>query len=257
MLASLTDWYSVLVATDVTTTDGKTMDQARGKNGAVTPTTSTIRRSRPWVTNVLWHRPIAIARANARAWLLVNTGTYGLLVIGFVVGLLFPELSQDRATALEDDGTGELVRSVFATPALFALLILAVNVFRLSLLTIIVPSVVVPFAGLACFGYWAVQTGVTLVPASAGGWVALIPHVLTVVIELQAYALCCLGVYVLGRSWVRPRSAGVTLHRQGYLAGLRQLAVLAVPALVLLVVGAVWEAYSLRYLVGPLARLLA
>ncbi len=41
-------------------------------------------------------------------------------------------------------------------------MILAVNVLRLSLATIVVPSLVIPFAGLVFLGYWLVETGITL-----------------------------------------------------------------------------------------------
>lgn len=202
----------------------------------------------------IWRRPGEIIRENARVYLVLNIATYGLFVLGFVAGLVFPGLSQARATALEDDGTAALVGAVVRTPPLFALLILAVNVFRLSLLTIVVPSLIVPFAGLAFFGYWLVQTGVTLVPGSPEGWVALIPHSLTLVIELQAYILVALGVFLIGKYWIRPDAARVTRRRQGYLVGLRKTGSLALPALALLVVGAVWEAYSLRYFVYPLSQ---
>ena len=202
----------------------------------------------------IWRRPVQIVRENARVYLILNTATYGLFVLGFVAGLLFPGLSQARATALEDDGTAALVGAVVRTPPLFALLILAVNVFRLSLLTIVVPSLIVPFAGLAFFGYWLVQTGVTLVPGSPEGWVALIPHSLTLVIELQAYVVVTLGVFLIGKYWTRPEAAQVSRRRQGYMVGLRKTGLLALPALALLVVGAVWEAYSLRYFVYPLGQ---
>ena len=48
------------------------------------------------------------------------------------------------------------------------------------------PSMIVPFAGIALFAYWALTTGMTLVPPNDIGWVALIPHTLTLIIELQA-----------------------------------------------------------------------
>ncbi|WIB60205.1 stage II sporulation protein M [Curtobacterium sp. MCLR17_007] len=211
-------------------------------------------RSEPPGRAAVWRRPLEVIRGNARTYLVLNVATYGLVVLGFAAGLLFPQLSQDRATALQDDGTADLVGSVVSRPPLFALLIFAVNLFRLSLLTIVVPSLIVPFAGLAFFGYWLVQTGVTLVPATGEGWVAMIPHSLTIVIELQAYIVFALGAFLIGRYWLRPRSAGVERRRDGYVAGLRTTGVLAVPAVALLVVGAVWEAYSLRYFIHPLSQ---
>lgn len=81
-----------------------------------------------------------------------------------------------------------------------------------------------------------------------------LPHSLTLVVEFQAYLVLLLGVYLLGRTWIRPGTAGADNRRGGYLYGLRQLGRLAVLAAVLLVIGAVYEAFSLRYLVHPLAQ---
>ncbi|WP_329091373.1 stage II sporulation protein M [Streptosporangium sp. NBC_01469] len=203
-----------------------------------------------------WRRPFRVIRENMRAYLVINAAAYGLAIIGFVIGLVFPDLSAARSASLEEDGTGELVRWLVNTPPLFALTILGVNLFRLSVLTIVLPSLIVPFAGLAFFGYWSVETGITLVPASPQGWVALIPHSLTLVIEFQAYVLLLLGAYLLGRNWLFPRTIGAKSRRQGYVRGLQRIGLLALPALALLIVGAVWEAYSLRYFVYPLSQLL-
>ncbi|MGV2984146.1 hypothetical protein ACNPNP_10605 [Microbacterium sp. AGC85] len=203
-----------------------------------------------------WRRPFRIIRDNRRAYLVINLAAYGLALIGFAIGLVFPELNAAQTAGLEEDGTGELVRWLVNIPPLFALTILGVNVFRLSLLTIVLPSLIVPFAGLAFFGYWAVETGITLVPASAQGWVALIPHSLTFIIELQAYILLLLGAYLLGKYWLFPRSIGAKNRRQGYVRGLQRIGLLALPAVALLIIGAVWEAYSLRYFVHPLSQLL-
>ncbi|WP_309068107.1 stage II sporulation protein M [Microbacterium sp.] len=204
----------------------------------------------------LRRRPFRVIRENRRAYLILNAAAYGLALVGFVLGVVFPDLNAAQAASLEEDGTGELVRWLVNVPPLFALTILGVNVFRLGLLTIVLPSLVVPFAGLALFGYWAVETGITIAPASPQGWVALIPHALTFVIELQAYVLLLLGAYLVGRHWLWPRRVGAGNRRRAYVQGLRRLGLLALPALALLVVGALWEAYSLRYLVHPLTQLL-
>ena len=214
--------------------------------------TSTELTSRP----PLWRRPLNIIRENKRAYLIINLATYGLAIIGFLIGLAFPALSAAKVTGLQDNGTEAMVVWLINIPPLFALVILAVNVFQLSLLTIVLPSLVVPFAGLAFFGYWAVQTGITLAPGTPEGWVSLIPHSLTFVIELQAYVIVALGTYRLGSSWLFPRSVGAPNRRRGYLQGLKHLGLLALPALLLLIIGAVWEAYSLRYFIYPLQQLL-
>jgi hypothetical protein len=199
-------------------------------------------------------RPFRILRENARAYLVANATMYGLFLAGFVVGLPFPHLSQAQHDRLIDDGTATLVQSLINNPWLFALMILGVNTLRMGALTIVLPSMIVPFAGVPLFAYWAFTTGLTLVPASDIGWVALIPHSLTVIIEFQAYILLLLGVYLLGKYWIRPRTAGAENRRGGYVRGLQQLGWLSLPAAILFVVGAVYEAFSLRYLVHPLAQ---
>ncbi|WP_373540223.1 hypothetical protein [Chamaesiphon sp.] len=43
-------------------------------------------------------------------------------------------------------------------------------------------------------------------------------------------------------------------YRQGYVRGLQQLGWLSLSALPLFIVGAIWEAFSLRYLIQPLTQ---
>lgn len=199
-------------------------------------------------------RPFRIIDENAGAYLAANAAAYGIFLVGFGLGLVFPQLSQAQHTRLEDDGTADLVRSLIANPWLFALTILAVNTLKMGALTIVAPSMMVPFAGIALVAYWALTTGMTLVPSSDIGWVALIPHSLTLIVEFQAYLMLLLGVYLLGKYWLRPVTVGAENHRQGYRRGLQDLGWLALPALALFVVGAVYEGFSLRYFVHPLAE---
>ncbi|RAU97457.1 stage II sporulation protein M [Mycobacterium colombiense] len=199
-------------------------------------------------------RPFRIVGENAQVYLLANAAAYGSFMVGFCLGLFFPQLSQAQHTRLQQDGTADLVQSLITHPWLFALAILAVNTLKMGALTIVMPSMIVPFAGIVLFAYWAFTTGLTLVPLNDIGWVALIPHSLTLIVEFQAYVLLLLGAYLLGKSWVVPRTVEAVNRRQGYLRGLQDLGWLALPALALLVVGAVYEAFSLRYFVHPLAE---
>ena len=69
--------------------------------------------------------------------------------------------------------------------------------------------------------------------------------------------LLVLGAYLIGRSWLWPRTAGAKHRRQGYARGLQLAGWVSLPALGLLVIGAIYEALSLSYLVPILIRLLA
>jgi hypothetical protein len=111
-----------------------------------------------------------------------------------------------------------------------------------------------PFSGIAIFACKAFTLGLPIAPTTAFAAVRWIPHSLTALIEFQAYALLMFGAYILGRSWVRPATIGARNHRQGYVRGLQELGWLSLSALPLFIVGAIWEAFSIRYLVPPLTQ---
>ncbi|MGP9538087.1 hypothetical protein ACT3SP_08745 [Brachybacterium sp. AOP43-C2-M15] len=197
---------------------------------------------------------LQILRTHLRAYLLANLLMYGLVLGGFALGLAVPELAAGRATALEEDGTADLVGRLLSNVWLFAVTILGVNAITVGLFSIVLPSLVIPFAGIVIFACRAVVIGVTLAPTDPSTWIVLIPHSLTLVIEFQAYILLVLGVYLLGRAWITPAFVGETSRVRAYGQGLRLLGRLGLAALVLLVVGALYEAFTLRYLVPVMLR---
>lgn len=195
---------------------------------------------------------LRLVRTHLRAHLLLSGLMYGALLLGMAAALAFPTLNAARTAAQDADGTTDLVVSLLRSPWLFAVTILAVNVLTVALPTILLPSLVVPFAGVAVGVYHAFTFGLTLAPVDATTATTLVPHSLTILIEIQAYALVMLGAYVLGRAWLWPTTVGAPDRRRGYLLGLRQVGLLALPAMMLFVVGAVYEALSLRYIVPAL-----
>jgi Stage II sporulation protein M len=198
-------------------------------------------------------KPFQIIRTNFRAYLIINAIVYGLVITGMVAAMVFPNLGATQLADLEDNGTGDLVRSLLHNPWLFSLTILGVNVVTAAQ-WIVLPSLVVPFAGIALFAYKTFTLGLAMAPTTKIMAVGLIPHSLTILIEFQAYALLMFGAYILGRSWVRPAAIGARNHRQGYVRGLQQLGWLSLSTLPLFIVGAIWEAFSIRYLIHPLTQ---
>jgi hypothetical protein len=203
-----------------------------------------------------YRKPFQIIRANLRPFFVINAIVYGMFIAGLVAAMLFPELAATKAASSEGDGSFDLARSLFVSPWLFALVILAVNVFTAAGVWILLPSLVVPFAAIPLFAYKAFILGSGLFPTTELAAVGWIPHSLTALIEFQAYSLLVFGAYILGRSWLRPATIGAPNRRLGYLRGLQQYGWLGLLALALFIVGALWEAYSLRYLVHPLSELL-
>ena len=196
--------------------------------------------------------PLQIIRSDLRAYLALNAVAYGLLLLGMALGLLFPELNAATTGAMDDNGDTDLVVSLLSSPWLFAATIFAVNIGRIALASTLLPSLVVPFLGIGIFAVFAVRTGMVITPVDHATSMALIPHSLTVVIEFQAYVLLLLGAFILGRSWLRPATISAATRRQGYVRGLRSIGWLALPALALLVIGAIYESFSLIYLVPRL-----
>ena len=212
------------------------------------------RAGRAEVAARLIRTPLRVVRANLRTYLVLNAAVYGLVLAGFALALAFPALGAWRRGILDANGTTDLVVSLIKTPWLFAVVIFGVNTLTAGAAQILLPSMIVPFAGLAVFAYRAFVLGLALAPAGRVGWIALIPHSLTILIEFQAYVLLVLGAHLIGRSWLRPRTVGAETRRQGYVRGLELAGWVSLPALGLLVIGAIYEAYSLRYLVPILLR---
>lgn len=196
--------------------------------------------------------PLQIIRADLRAYLALNAMAYGLLLLGMALGLLFPDLNTALTGSMGASGETDLVVSLLAKPWLFAATIFAVNIGRIALASILLPSLIVPFLGIGIFAVFAVRTGMALAPVDHATSMTLIPHSLTVVIEFQAYVLLLLGAFLLGRSWLRPATIGAATRRQGYVRGLQRIGWLALPALALFVIGAIYESFSLIYLVPRL-----
>ncbi|MEE2037573.1 stage II sporulation protein M [Nocardiopsis sp. CT-R113] len=200
------------------------------------------------------HRPFQLIRENLGAYLVMNAIGYGLFIIGLVAGVIFPELNTANVEGLNDDGTADQVLELITKPWMFALVIFLVNVFTVALPIITLPSLVVPFIGIPLFAYKAFDIGVTLAPVPGGpGLHYQIPHSVTVVIEFQAYVLVMFGAYLLAMALLRPHTVGEETRLRGYLRGLQRFGWIWIPALALFVIGAVYEALSLSYLVSWLA----
>lgn len=88
-----------------------------------------------------------------------------------------------------------------------------------------------------------------LSPAAPELRLLMIPHSITLLLEGQGYILALLAVYVHGKSWLFPRSAGVEVEgsawqrmQRGYAAGLRRTAYLYVWVVIVLAAAAIYEA---------------
>jgi hypothetical protein len=189
-----------------------------------------------------------IVCAHRHAYVALNVMYYGLVAVAMMyVALINPgvqeRLLSDVQTSLTEGplatvGGVYLGGNVIAAAALTFL----VNLLVGAILTITLPSLIVPFAGIALGAYRAVLWGLLLAPTTSQLALVMIPHSLTLILEGQGYILAILGSFVQGVAFVRPQSVGGAGHRQGYLEGAKRTARLYVLVVIVLAVAAVYEA---------------
>ena len=188
-----------------------------------------------------------------RAFVLLNIAVYGTLGAAIGVTALFSlrGVGLERAAGFSEmAGPLTAVADAYTNgDALVAALgTFAVNLVFAALLTTTLPSLAVPFFGVAATIYRAAEIGMWLTPTSPDAALAALPHALIVVVEFQIYILAAFGTYVLWRTTFWHRQLGLPSRWAGYRAGL--VANLRLyPVIVLgLLVSAVLEALEVVYL---------
>lgn len=189
-----------------------------------------------------------IVRAHRRVYILLNAAYYGLVALSMVyVAVINPAVQEQLLGEVQSaltEGPLSTVGSVYLGGNLVgaAVLTFLVNLLVGAVLTITLPSLIVPFAGIAMGAYRAVAWGLLLAPTTSQLALVMIPHSLTLLLEGQGYILASLASYVHGMAFLRPQSVGVAGHRQGYLEGAKRTGRLYVLVAIVLAVAAVYEA---------------
>lgn len=204
---------------------------------------------------IAFRRPLSIIRANVRTYAGVSAAIYGALFLAFVVGAVFPRFAAAGLDAMQAFASTSPLSSQVdnahesSIPAMAAVILLSTVVFgALAMATI--PSLVIPYAGVVIHIVFAFLLGLTYAPQDVGGWVIFWAHLPTLVIELQGYILVLLGSVLHARYWTRPRAHGYATRRAGYVSGLIENAWLYIPAVAVLIVGAVYEAIEFLVLLA-------
>ena len=131
----------------------------------------------------LLRRSWAIVRENRRAYLVINAVYYGLVAI-FMVYVAF---NRPLQTMLINAAGGAFSEGLLApvgaaygggNPWAATALTFVVNLLMGSLLTITVPSLIVPFSGLLMGVYRAVLWGLLLSPAHPDLGLRMAPHIM-------------------------------------------------------------------------------
>jgi len=188
-------------------------------------------------------------RRHRAEFVAVNAAFFGLFTATMTVTLLNPEMQAAVLDAISGIVRTDLAAHVYLSGNVVyaASATLAVNL-GIAVMLISIPSFLVPFFGTVFAMVFAAAYGVTLAPIGPYA-AAMIPHSITVLIEFQAYIVAAFGAYLTGRTIFLPVAGEKRTVGQRYRAA--AVHVLSLYALVvpLLLLGAIYEAFEIIYLV--------
>ncbi len=125
-------------------------------------------------------------------------------------------------------------------------LTLVTNLLLGSLVSITLPSLIVPFSGLLVGLFRALMWGILFSPSLSGvGFGDIVAGFLIVILLLlegQAYVLTMLAAYIQGKAFLFPDSVGAPNRKSGYWTGVKQSLRLYPLVTLVLVAAAVYEA---------------
>jgi hypothetical protein len=188
----------------------------------------------------------AMVKEHKRAYLFFNVLYYGLVLIFMGVAAFNPALQDELIrTVGEGFASGPLAmvgEAYLNAEVLKAIgLTFVVNLLVGSLVSITIPSLVIPFVGLLLGVYRAILWGLIFYPGHPDMQIVMIPHSLTLILEGQAYILVMLAAWLQGRAFLFPKSAGVESFGRGYLEGLKRTGKVYILVTLTLLVAAVYE----------------
>jgi hypothetical protein len=194
----------------------------------------------------IFQSALTLVKENRKAYIVINIAYYGLVLLMMGV-TAFNRPLQDQLLELVGQAfmsgplavVGEAYANVEVLSAIG--LTFVVNLLVGSFAVITLPSLVVPFSGMLMGIYRAALWGIIFSPGNPQINAVIIPHSLTLLLEGQAYILALFGVYLQGRAFLWPKSAGVENRWQGYLEGLKRTGKIYILVLLTLLIAAIYE----------------
>jgi len=193
--------------------------------------------------------PAALIRDHRRSLTVIAAGYLALFLAGILVTVIVPQLRPEGLGGLASGqgatGLGQVITDSYRSGniALAAVVTLAVNLISASLVQTTVPTLIVPFLGVVITLIRGLSWGVLFSPVGAEDGTFLI-HYVTLLIEGAAYVLVGFSAWVQGRMFLQPARYGFASRRAGYLGGLVATLRIYVWVIALLVVGAIYEAFT-------------
>lgn len=174
----------------------------------------------------------------------------GILTTAFV-----PELRHGGLDAIGTDsispGLSDLFDELFRTRnvAMTAAVIFGVNLVTVAILQTTVPSLIIPVVGILITLARAYTWGIIFTPLGESDPSFLV-HWVTLLIEGGAYTLVAFAAWVQARMFLQPRRHGIPTHGRGYVHGLLATLNIYTWVVLLLVIGAIYEAVTVIYVLA-------
>jgi hypothetical protein len=183
---------------------------------------------------------------NRRPYLAINLTFYGLVLFFMIYAAFNQPLQRDLINAVGQSfmtGPLSIVGSAYMNAEVLKAIALtfSVNLFIGALITITLPSLIIPFSGLLMGFFRATLWGLILSPANPDLRLVMIPHTITLLLEGQAYILAMLAAYIQGRAFLEPGTIAIVGRWKGYLEGLRRTVRIYLLVIITLVIAAVYE----------------
>ena len=201
--------------------------------------------------------PLAIIRAHRQVYLRLNLAYYGLIL----AGLAWAQIDRGSGRSASRGG-GRLHRPadpwrrwprLYDSGALLAAMAvtLGLNVWIGCLASITLPSLVLPFSGLAVGGLRAFVWGLLFSPAPSAITLRNLPAGAVIAgllfLEGQGYVLTMLAAWIQSRARTQPASVGAATRREGSRLGLQLTAQLYRAVVLTLTVAAVYEVLAATF----------
>jgi len=197
-----------------------------------------------------------LIRQNLKLYAVLNILYYGLIAVAMAYVFAVPAVQEELTAATMAEGS-QMLSGVFNAYVGGNFAIAAVGTFLVNLalgtfMMITLPSLLIPFGGVAMGAVRALTWGMLFAPTTPMMAERMTYASLVLVFEGQAYVLAMLAAAIHWRGIIKPVSVDETKRLHAYWAGLKRTARIYLLIALILAVIAVYEAYIVIFIGGRL-----
>ncbi len=198
----------------------------------------------------------ALVRQNLKLYVVLNVLYYGLIAVAMAYVFAVPQVQEELTAATMAEGS-QMLGGVFDAYVGGNFVIAVVGTFLVNLalgtfMMITLPSLFIPFGGVAMGAVRALTWGMLFAPTTPMMAERMTYASLVLVFEGQAYVLAMLAAAIHWRGIIKPQTVGETKRLRAYWAGLKKTWRIYLLIALILAVIAVYEAYIVIFIGGRL-----